>query len=127
VRRGKILVLNKREPSKASSSTLNSVLLFIEVHYFHMSRKEPELKGLSEICFGSTIFLFRMAGIPFQMKKIPTVYAAYMITAIICIFSTFIGMFVDVYLHWDDLGRAMTTMRALIPFTNIMWMFSYCR
>jgi len=73
------------------------------------------------------IFLFKMAGIPIQMKKISTIYGVYMITVIICTFSTYIGMFVDVYIHRDDLRLAMTTMRILIPFTNIMWIYSNCR
>jgi len=120
-------ILNKRELSKASSSILNSVLFLIAVHRFHMNRKETKLKGLSESRFGSMIFLLRMAGIPCKMKKISTIYSVYMITVIICGFSTFIGMFVDVYIHRDDLGRAMTSMRVLIPFTNVIWIFSYCR
>jgi hypothetical protein len=120
-------ILNKRKFSKASSSILNSVLLLIAVHYFNMNRKEPKLKGLSEIRFGSIIFLFRMTGIPLKMKKMSIIYAVYMITVIICSFSTFIGTFVDVYIHWDDLGRAMTTMRMLIPFTNDIWIYFYCR
>jgi len=92
-----------------------------------MNRKEPALKGLSEIRFSSMIFLFRMAGIPLKMKQVPTIYAAYMITVIICSCSTYIGMLVDVYIHWNDLGRAMTTLRVLIPLTNVMWTFSYCK
>ena len=120
-------ILNKREFSKASSSILNSVLFLIEVHYFHMNRKETKLKRLSESRFGSIIFLFRMVGIPLKTKIISIIYSVYMITVIICGFSTFTGMFVDVYIHWDDLGRAMTSMRVLIPFTNVIWIFSYCR
>ena len=118
---------NKREFSKASSNILNSVLFVIEVHHFEMNRKETKLKGLSESRFGSMIFLFIIAGIPIQMKKISTIYDLYMITIITCTFSTFIGMFVDAYIQREDLGRAMTTMRGLIPFTNVMWIYSYCR
>jgi len=92
-----------------------------------MNKKEPKLKGLSEIRFSSMIFFFRMAGIPLMMKNISTLYAVYMITVIICSFSAFIGMFVDVYLHRGELGRAMTTVRVLLPATNIMWVFAYCR
>jgi len=120
-------ILNRRELSEVSSSILNSVLLLIAVHYFNMNRKETKLKGLSEIRFGSIIFLFRMAGIPLKMKKVSTIYSVYMITVIICTFSTFIGMFVDAYIHWDDLGRAMTSIRMLIPFTNVIWIYFYCR
>jgi hypothetical protein len=119
-------ILNKCELYKASSSSLNSLLLLIVVYYFNMNTAEPKLKGLSDIRFASIIFLCRLAGIPVKMKKISTIYAAYMITAIICSSTTFIGMFVDVNVHWADLGRAMTTIRALFPYTNVMWIFSYC-
>jgi len=54
------------------------------------------------------------------MKEISTTYAIYMRTAIICTSTTYLGMFDDVYVHRNDLGRAMTTVRALISFTNIM-------
>jgi len=92
-----------------------------------MNTKKPKLKGLSEIRFRSMIFLLRMAGVPVQMKKKSTIYAIYMVTVIVCCFSTITGMFVDVYIHWNELGRAMTSMRALFPFTNVMWIFTYCR
>ena len=92
-----------------------------------MKPEETKVKGLSEFRFGSMIFLFRMAGIPFKMKKVSTIYAVYMITVTVCCCSTVIGMFVDVYIHWDELGRAMATVRVLIPFVNIIWIFSYCR
>jgi hypothetical protein len=119
--------LNKRELSKVSSSILNSVLLLIMVHYIYMNRQEPKLKGLSKSRFGSIIFLLRMAGIPFQMKNVSTIYAVYMITVIVCSFSTYIGIFFDLYIHWEELGRSMTTMRALLPAANIIWILSYCR
>jgi hypothetical protein len=92
-----------------------------------MNTEKSKLKGLSEIRFGSTIFLLRMAGVPFEMKKVAAIYAIYMVTVIVCCFSTILGMFVEVYVHWDELGRAMTSMRALFPFTNVMWIFLYCR
>jgi len=92
-----------------------------------MNKEGTKLKGLSESRLGPMIFLFKMAGIPIQMKKISTIYGVYMITVIICTFSTFIGMFIEVSIQRDDLGRAMTSMRGLIPLTNVMWIYSYCR
>jgi hypothetical protein len=92
-----------------------------------MNAAEPKLKVLSDIRFASIIFLCRLAGIPVKMKKISTSYAAYMITVTICSSGTFIGTFADVNVHWDHLGRAMTSMRVLLSFTNIMWIFAYCR
>jgi len=99
------------------------------VHYFNMSRKEIKLKGLSESRFGSMIFLFRMAGIPFKRNKVSTIYAIYMITFIVrvCATTTYLGMFIDVYVHREGLGLAMTTMRVLISCKNVMWIFSNCR
>jgi len=73
------------------------------------------------------IFFFRMAGIPFQMKKVSTIYVVYMITVILCSCSSFIGTYFDVYVNWDDLGRAMRTMRILIAMTDLAWIFSCCR
>ena len=120
-------IINKRELSKISNSILTSALLPIELYYFNMNSEKLKIKGLSESRFGSMIFLLRMAGIPFQMKKVSKFYAIYMETVIICFSTTYLGCFADVYMHWDDLGLAMTTMRVLIPFTNMMWIFSYCR
>jgi len=120
-------ILNKPKLFKATSSILISVLLFIAVHHFNMNTGETKLSGLFDIRFASIIFLFRLAGIPVKVKKISTIYAVYTITMIICYFSTLIGMFADVYVHREDLGRVMTTMRVLISFTNFTWIFSNCR
>jgi len=92
-----------------------------------MDNEVPEVKGLSNSRFVSIIFLLRLAGIPFKMKKMSTLYAIYMITVISCTCTTFVGMFVDVYVHMDDLGHAMTNIRASIGFANVLWMFFYCR
>ena len=81
----------------------------------------------SERRFGSIILLFRLAGIPFHIKKMSIIYAIYMITVFICTITSYLGMFVDVYVHSDDLGRAMRAMRVIIPVTNIMWLYTYCR
>jgi hypothetical protein len=80
---------------------------------------------MSEYRLRSMIFLFRLAGVPFKIKKISPIYAIYIVTMIICGSTRYLGMCVDVYIHRDDLGRAMATMGMLIPLTNIMWIFSY--
>jgi hypothetical protein len=92
-----------------------------------MDSENIKLKSLTDRRFGSIILLFRLAGIPFRMKKISVIYAIYMRTVIICASSTYLGLFVDVYVHWNEFGRVMSTMRMLIPFTNIMWIYTYCR
>jgi len=92
-----------------------------------MKSEEPKLKGLSECRFRSMIFLFRLGSVPFKIKEISPIYAIYIVTVIICASTTYLSMCVDVYIHSDDLGHTMTRMRMLIPFTNVMWLFSYCR
>ena len=119
--------MKKSELFKVSNIILNSLLLLTADHYFNVNTAEPQVQVLSDIRFASNIFLCRLAGILVKLRKISTLCTAYMITVIICNSSTFIGMFADVNVHWDDLGRAMTSMRALLPYTNVMWIFSYCR
>jgi len=92
-----------------------------------MDNEVPQVKEKSNSRFGSIIFFLRLAGIPFKMKKMSTIYALYMITAISCTCTTFLGMFVDVYIHRDNLGHVMTNFRVSIGFTNSLWMFVYCR
>jgi len=92
-----------------------------------MDNEVPEVKGLSNRRFGLIIFLLRLAGIPFKLKNTPTFYAVYMITAISCTCTTFVGMFADVYVHRNDLGHVMTNIRISIGYTNALWMFFYCR
>jgi hypothetical protein len=92
-----------------------------------MDNEIPEVKRLSNVRFGSIIFLLRLAGIPFQMKKMSKLYAIYMITVIFCTCTTFVGMFFDVYIHRDDLENSMTSIRLSIGFTNALWTFFYCR
>jgi hypothetical protein len=92
-----------------------------------MDYELSKVKGLSNSRFGSIIFLLRLAGIPFKMKNMSTLYAIYMITAISCTCTTFVGMFVDVYIHRDDMGHVIKNIRVSIAFTDLIWRLLYCR
>ena len=92
-----------------------------------MNRQKPILKGLSDSRFSTMIFLLRVAGIPFKMKKISTLYFIYMVTVSLCTATTYLGIFVDEFVNKDDLGRAMTSMRAFIASTNAIWIFLNCQ
>jgi hypothetical protein len=92
-----------------------------------MESENIKLKSLTDRRFGSIILLFRLAGIPFHKKKMSIIYTIYMGTTIFSAATTYLGLFVDVYLHRDHLGRAMTTMRVLLSFMNVMWLYTYCR
>jgi hypothetical protein len=92
-----------------------------------MNYEVTKVMGRSNSRFGSIIFLLRFAGIPFKMKNMSTLYAIYMITVIYCTCTTFVGIFVHVYIYRDDLGHVMTNIRVSITITNAVWMFLYCR
>ena len=92
-----------------------------------MDIETPEVNGRSKSRFGSIIFLLRLTGIPFKMKKMSTIYAIYMITVISSTCTTYIGMFFDVYVNRNDLGHVMTNIRVSIVFTNFLWTLIYYR
>jgi hypothetical protein len=92
-----------------------------------MESVNSKINSLSQLRFSSFIFLLRLGGIPFQMKKMSTIYAIYKETLFFCLSATYIGMLFDVYMHRNDLGNAMASIRVLISFTNIMWIYTYCR
>jgi len=88
-----------------------------------MEKGKPKVKKLSEIRFSWIIFFLRLAGIPFKMKIMPTLYSMYMITVTICTYSTYVSIFVDVYIHRDDLGHVMTNLRILTGLSSLVWIF----
>ena len=94
-----------------------------QFHFFQVNSIYME----SDRRFGFIILLFRLAGIPFHIKKMSIIYTIYMRTMIICASTTYLGMLFDVYIHRDDLGRAMKTMRTLLPVTDVIWLYTYVR
>jgi hypothetical protein len=94
---------------------------------FPYGLRNNKIKGLSNSHFGSNIFLLRLAGIPFKMKNMSPLYTIYMITVISCTCITFVGVFVDVYIHRDVLEHAMTNIRVSIGVTDFLWKVFYCR
>jgi hypothetical protein len=92
-----------------------------------MEIEEQKVNRLSDNRFNLMLFFFRLAGVPFKLTKVTTMYAIYMITVIFCSSSTFVGLLVDVYVHRDELGHIMTSMRVLMPLMNVMTIYFYCR
>jgi hypothetical protein len=93
----------------------------------YMEIEEQKVKRLSDNCFNFIVFFFRLGGVPFKINKISIIYAIYMTTVIFCSSSTIIGLFVDVYKYWDDLGHIMTSLRVLMPLMDFMFIYCYCR
>jgi len=92
-----------------------------------MECKETKITEHLDGRFGWIIFFFRLAGIPFNMKKISTIYATYMRTVIFCTMTTLMGIFFDVLIRWDDFGHAMTNIRVLMLVTNTICVYFCCR
>ena len=92
-----------------------------------MEIEGKEMKKQSDNYFNSTIFLFRLAGITFKVKKISTTYAIYMITVVFCTCTTIIGSVVGVYEHRDNLGYIMTSTRVSMMLMGNMVLWVYCR
>jgi len=92
-----------------------------------MEREVTKVKGLSEFRFSWIILFLRLAGIPFKMEKMSTVYVIYRITAIICSCNMFLGLFVHLCIHWDDLGHVMTNLRMLTGMIGVLWIYFSCR
>jgi hypothetical protein len=92
-----------------------------------MDSGKPKLKEVSDDRFGSIIFFLRLGVIPFKMRNLSTKYAIYMTTGIICSCVSIPGLFADVYVHWDDLGRAMRNLRLLFTGTDLLWLYICCR
>jgi len=90
---------------------------------FSVEKEEPKVKRLSLIRYSWIIFFLRLAGIPFKMKIMPTLYVIYVITVIICTYSTHVSMFVDLYILRDDLGHVLTTLRALTGLSSLIGIF----
>jgi hypothetical protein len=92
-----------------------------------MEGEDTKENGLKESRFGSIIFLLRVAGIPFKMKKVSTVYAVYMITVIFFSCISFLGLLIDASIHRDDLGHTTQGVSVWIPMSNNLWIYIYCR
>jgi len=92
-----------------------------------MEREAPKLSDQLKSRFGFIIFFFRLAAIPFKMKRTSTIYTIYTTTAMFSICSTFLAMLVDMYKHRDNLDLAITNIGLLIPLTNFFWLYFYCR
>jgi hypothetical protein len=113
--------------TKLLKHILNLDLHLFRGQYFNMKTEEQKTKRVQGSRLSSIIFLLRLAGIPFKMKKISNIYAIYMITVIFSTCTTVLGMFADVYIQRDDLGHIMTNIRMLIVMVNTLWNCAYAR
>jgi hypothetical protein len=92
-----------------------------------MENKEHKTKKTLNSRFSTIIFLLRLAGIPFKMKKLSIIYTIYTITVLFCTCTTLLGMFAEVYIQSNDLEHIMKNIRMLVPTANNWWIYAYAR
>jgi hypothetical protein len=124
---GNVTNLDERALITIVKYNLNLKLIYFDLNFIYIKRKGTQMERLFESRFASVVLLFRIAGIPFKIKKLSTLYTIYMITVIFCTSTTFVGMIVDVYVHRDNLRHAVTNIRGSITATNMIWIWCYCR
>jgi len=71
-------------------------------------------KSLIESRFKVLLFLYRMGGIPLNMKSVSRLNAIYNVSLIVCFYVTNIGVGVDMLVHRQELTLAMKNFRTYL-------------
>ena len=79
-------------------------------------------KSLIENRFKVFLFLYRMGGIPLNMKSVSRLNAVYNISLIVCFYITNICVGVDTLVHRHQLSLAMQKFRVYLGMLMITWM-----
>ena len=78
--------------------------------------------SLVENRFKVLLFLYRLAGIPLNMKSVSTLNAVYNVTVIVCFYITYVGVCVDLLVHRHQLKLAMQKLRIYLGMLMITWL-----
>ena len=68
----------------------------------------------SESRFKVLLFLYRMGGIPLNMKSVSRLYAVYNGSLIVCFYITYFCVGVDTFIHRHQLSLAMKNFRIFL-------------
>jgi len=77
---------------------------------------------LVENRFKVLLFLYRMGGIPLNMKSVSRLNAVYNFSLIVCFYITYICVGVDTLVHRHQLKLAMQKLRIFLGMLMIMWL-----
>jgi len=77
--------------------------------------------SLVEYRFKVLLFLYRLGGIPLNMKSVSTLNALYNTTVIMCFYITYICVCVDTLVHRHQLKFAMQKLRNSLGMLMITW------
>ena len=77
---------------------------------------------LHESRFKTLLFIFRMGGHPLKLDSVTRINAVYNATILMCFCITTVCLFMDTFVHRDNLEYAMKKLRSLIGFVLVAWM-----
>ena len=77
--------------------------------------------GLTESRFKVLLFIFRLGGIPLNVKSVSRLNAVYNTTVIVCFYITNICVCVDTFVHRHQSKLAMQKFRILLGLQMTMW------
>ena len=72
--------------------------------------------------FKVLLFLYRLGGIPLNMKSVSTLNAVYNATVIVCFYITYICVGMDTFAHRYELKLAMQKLRVFLGMLMITWL-----
>jgi len=77
--------------------------------------------SLVENRFKVLLFLYRIGGIPLNMKSVSRLNALYNATVIVCFYITYICVSVDLLVHRHQLKLAMQKLRNSLTMLIVTW------
>jgi hypothetical protein len=72
--------------------------------------------------FKILLFIFRLGGVPFNLKSVSRIYTVYSASIILCFYITAVSLFMDTFVHRGQLVYAVKKLRVIFVTTIIVWM-----
>jgi hypothetical protein len=92
-------------------------------HTDNKTKTENSCDGnLNERRFKTLLSLFRLGGIPLNIKSVSRVHTAYNMFIILCFYITMLCLAMDTFTHRHQLVQAMKKFRVYISMNVTMWM-----
>lgn len=85
------------------------------------------LVNATERPFNFFLLIFRAAGIPILLEKVPIFFKLYCVVVNTCVYIFYISNVLDLFSHLEDLEYTMETARAAAPASAIIWIYSFLR
>jgi hypothetical protein len=79
-------------------------------------------KKFIESRFKVLLFLYRIGGIPLNMKSVSRLNAVYNVSLIVCFYITYFCLSVDTFIHRHQLSHAMKNLRIFLGMLMVTWL-----